>query len=69
MLSHMSGWDPKHKLHHYLQIAREARLLTLDGLSEYAIRRVFPEGTRYRRAVTRRPIAGGPHTPALPRVR
>ena len=46
MLSHMSGSDPKHKLHHYLQIAREARLWTLDGLSEYDIRRpMVPTGT------------------------
>lgn len=46
MLSNMSGWDPKADLHRYLQIAREALLWKLDGLSEYDTRRpMVPTGT------------------------
>jgi uncharacterized damage-inducible protein DinB len=42
----MSGWDPKADLHRYLQLAREALLWKLDGLSEYDIRRpMVPTGT------------------------
>ena len=38
--------DPKADLHHYLQIARDALLWKLDGLSEYDVRRpVVPTGT------------------------
>lgn len=38
--------DPKSDLHRYLQIAREALLWKLDGLSEYDIRRpMTPTGT------------------------
>jgi hypothetical protein len=38
--------DPKSTLHRYLQVAREALLWKLDGLSEYDIRRpVVPTGT------------------------
>jgi uncharacterized damage-inducible protein DinB len=38
--------DPKADLHRYLQIAREALLWKLDGLSEYDIRRpMVPTGT------------------------
>ena len=46
MLSRMTGSDPKADLHRYLQIAREAVLWKLDGLSEYDIRRpMVPTGT------------------------
>ena len=31
----MTGSDPKDHLRHYLQIARDALLWKLDGLSEY----------------------------------
>jgi hypothetical protein len=42
----MSGRDPKADLHRYLQIAREALLWKLDGLSEYDVRRpMVPTGT------------------------
>jgi uncharacterized damage-inducible protein DinB len=46
MLAGMSGSDPKADLHRYLQVAREALLWKLDGLSEYDIRRpLVPTGT------------------------
>ncbi len=46
MLSRMAGSDPKADLQRYLQIAREAVLWKLDGLSEYDIRRpMVPTGT------------------------
>jgi uncharacterized damage-inducible protein DinB len=35
----MAGSNPKQDLHHYLQLARDALLWKLDGLSEYDIRR------------------------------
>jgi uncharacterized damage-inducible protein DinB len=42
----MSESDPKADLHRYLQIAREALLWKLDGLTEYDIRRpLTPTGT------------------------
>ena len=42
----MSGSDPKAALHRYLQIAREALIWKLDGLSEYDVRRpMVPTGT------------------------
>jgi len=42
----MTGSDPKEDLHRYLQIAREALLWKLDGLSEYDARRpMTPTGT------------------------
>lgn len=42
----MSGSDPKADLHRYLQIARDALVWKLDGLSEYDIRRpMVPSGT------------------------
>ena len=42
----MAGSDPKQDLHHYLQIARDALLWKLDGLSDYYIRRpMVPTGT------------------------
>ena len=42
----MAASDPKADLHRYLQIAREALLWKLDGLSEYDIRRpMVPTGT------------------------
>ena len=42
----MAGSDPKQDLHRYLQIARDALLWKLDGLSEYDIRRpMVPTGT------------------------
>jgi hypothetical protein len=45
MLSGMSS-EPKADLHRYLQVARDALLWKLDGLSEYDIRRpVVPTGT------------------------
>lgn len=45
-LSRMTGADPKADLHRYLQLAREALLWKLDGLSEYDIRRpLTPTGT------------------------
>lgn len=38
--------DPKADLHHYLQVAREALLWKLEGLSEYDVRRpMTPTGT------------------------
>jgi uncharacterized damage-inducible protein DinB len=46
MLSGMAASDPKADLHRYLQVAREALLWKLDGLSEYDIRRpMVPTGT------------------------
>ena len=46
MLLGMAGSDPKAELHHYLQIAREALVWKLDGLSDYDIRRpMVPTGT------------------------
>ena len=42
----MPNSDPKDDLRHYLQVAREALLWKLDGLSEYDIRRpIVPSGT------------------------
>ncbi len=42
----MTATDPKADLHRYLQIARDALLWKLDGLSEYDIRRpLTPTGT------------------------
>ena len=42
----MTGTDPKDDLHRYLQVAREALVWKLDGLSEYDVRRpVVPTGT------------------------
>jgi len=42
----MAGSDPKADLHRYLQLAREALVWKLDGLSEYDIRRpLVPTGT------------------------
>ena len=42
----MPGSDPKEDLRRYLQIARQALLWKLDGLSEYDIRRpMVPTGT------------------------
>jgi uncharacterized damage-inducible protein DinB len=42
----MTGLDPKDHLRHYLQIARDALLWKLDGLSEYDVRRpLTPTGT------------------------
>ena len=42
----MTGSDPKDHLRHYLQIARDALLWKLDGLSEYDVRRpLTPTGT------------------------
>jgi uncharacterized damage-inducible protein DinB len=42
----MATSDPKADLHHYLQIAREALLWKLDGLSDYDVRRpMVPTGT------------------------
>jgi uncharacterized damage-inducible protein DinB len=42
----MTGSDPKDHLRHYLQIARDALLWKLDGLSEYDVRRLLtPTGT------------------------
>jgi len=42
----MASPDPKADLHRYLQIAREALLWKLDGLSDYDIRRpMVPTGT------------------------
>ncbi|WP_158890948.1 DinB family protein [Amycolatopsis anabasis] len=42
----MTASDPKSALHRYLQIARDALLWKLDGLSEYDIRRpLTPTGT------------------------
>ena len=46
MLSAVPGSDAKADLHRYLQIAREALLWKLDGLSEYDVRRpMVPTGT------------------------
>ena len=46
MLAGMPEADPKADLRHYLQIAREALLWKLDGLSEYDVRRpMVPTGT------------------------
>lgn len=46
MLFGVIGSDPKADLHRYLQVAREALLWKLDGLSEYDIRRpLTPTGT------------------------
>jgi uncharacterized damage-inducible protein DinB len=46
MLAGMSAPDPKAQLHRYLQIARDALLWKLDGLSEYDVRRpMVPTGT------------------------
>jgi uncharacterized damage-inducible protein DinB len=45
-LSGMTGSDPKADLRRYLQIARDALLWKLEGLSEYDIRRpMVPTGT------------------------
>jgi hypothetical protein len=42
----MPASDPKDDLRHYLQLAREAVLWKLDGLSDYDVRRpVVPTGT------------------------
>jgi hypothetical protein len=42
----MATSDPKADLHRYLQIAREALLWKLDGLSDYDVRRpMVPTGT------------------------
>jgi uncharacterized damage-inducible protein DinB len=42
----MTGSDPKADLHRYLQVARDALLWKLDGLSEYDVRRpMTPTGT------------------------
>jgi uncharacterized damage-inducible protein DinB len=42
----MTGSDPKADLHRYLQLAREALLWKLEGLSEYDVRRpMVPTGT------------------------
>jgi uncharacterized damage-inducible protein DinB len=42
----MTGSEPKADLHRYLQLAREALVWKLDGLSEYDIRRpMVPTGT------------------------
>jgi hypothetical protein len=42
----IAGWDPKADLRRYLQIARDALVWKLDGLSEYDIRRpMVPTGT------------------------
>jgi uncharacterized damage-inducible protein DinB len=42
----MSESDPKPDLHRYLQLAREALVWKLDGLSEYDVRRpMVPTGT------------------------
>jgi hypothetical protein len=46
MLSGMAGSEPKADLLRYLQIARDALLWKLDGLSEYDVRRpLVPTGT------------------------
>jgi hypothetical protein len=46
MLSDMTGSDPKADLRHYLQVARDALLWKLEGLSEYDVRRpMVPTGT------------------------
>jgi uncharacterized damage-inducible protein DinB len=42
----MTGSDPKDDLRHYLQLARDALLWKLEGLSDYDVRRpVVPTGT------------------------
>jgi hypothetical protein len=46
MLLRMPASDPKADLHRYLQIARDALVWKLDGLSDYDIRRpMVPTGT------------------------
>jgi uncharacterized damage-inducible protein DinB len=46
ILSSMTGPDPKADLRRYLQIARDALLWKLEGLSEYDVRRpLVPTGT------------------------
>ena len=46
MLATMAAADPKAELHRYLQVARDALLWKLDGLSEYDVRRpMVPTGT------------------------
>jgi uncharacterized damage-inducible protein DinB len=46
MLSDMPASDPKDDLRRYLQLAREALLWKLDGLSDYDVRRpLVPTGT------------------------
>ena len=46
ILDRMTGSDPKADLSRYLQIAREALLWKLEGLSEYDVRRpLVPTGT------------------------
>ena len=46
MLCGMTGSDPKADLRRYLQVAREALLWKLEGLSEYDVRRpMVPTGT------------------------
>jgi uncharacterized damage-inducible protein DinB len=42
----MAAADPKHDLHRYLQVTREALLWKLEGLSDYDVRRpLTPTGT------------------------
>ena len=42
----MTGSDPKAELRHYLQVARDALVWKLEGLSEYQVRRpMVPTGT------------------------
>ena len=46
ILCGMTGSDPKADLRHYLQVARDALLWKLEGLSDYDIRRpLVPTGT------------------------
>ncbi len=46
ILGAMTGSDPKADLHRYLQLARDAVLWKLEGLSEYDVRRpLVPTGT------------------------
>ena len=46
MLATMAAADPKAELHRYLQVARDALLWKLDGVSEYDVRRpLVPTGT------------------------
>jgi uncharacterized damage-inducible protein DinB len=46
MISNMTESDPKADLQRYLQVAREALLWKLEGLSEYDVRRpMVPTGT------------------------
>jgi uncharacterized protein DUF664 len=42
----MTASEPKEHLHRYLQVARDAMVWKLDGLSEYDVRRpLTPTGT------------------------